>query len=222
MGPRAIRRPGMPRTRFQYIIRQATFRPFRCIGHKSVSSAGQLTRRYRSRRELTVAFRRAKVGVMRTLAPVVLLAMVLAWPVSARCQQQSWSLHDPNDYTQEDSHPVRAIASLLSPIGFALEWGIARPWHYVATQTPLAPVLNGGQEEDSWDAYYGNSGSIAEAPMPQPHVAERNSFDAQSFREQNLGSHSAPAAQSAARSYRSAPAAAPAAPPSPQGQAILH
>ncbi len=159
---------------------------------------------------------------MRTLAPVVLLAMVLAWPISARCQQQSWSLHDPNDYTQEDSHPVRAIASLLSPIGFALEWGIARPWHYVATQTPLAPVLNGGQEDDSWDEYYGNSGPIAEAPIPQPQVAERNSSNQQTFREQNLGNRSAPAAPSAGGSYQGAPAAAPVAPSAPQGQAILH
>ena len=158
---------------------------------------------------------------MRTLAPVVLLAMVLAWPVSARCQQQSWSLHDPNDYTQEDSHPVRAIASLLSPIGFALEWGIARPWHYVATQTPLAPVLNGGQQEDSWDEYYGSTGPIAEAPMVQPQVREQNSFNQQSFREQNLGSAPAPSAPSVTRSYRSAPGAPPAS-SAPQGQAILH
>jgi len=159
---------------------------------------------------------------MRTLAPAVLLAIVLAWPVSARCQQQSWSFHDPNDYTQEDSHPVRAIASLLSPIGFALEWGIARPWHYVATQTALAPVLNGGQEEDSWDEYYGNSGPIAEAPIAQPRVREQSSYSQETFREQNLGSSSAPAPHSATRSYQSAPAAAPAAPSAAQGQSVLH
>ena len=158
---------------------------------------------------------------MRTLAPVVLLAMVLAWPVSAR-SQQSWSLHDPNDYTQEDSHPVRAIASLLSPIGFALEWGIARPWHYVATQTPLAPVLNGGQDEDSWDEYYGNSGPIAEAPIPPSGVTGQNTVNQPAFHEQNLASRPAPAAQGATRSYQGAPAAAPVLPTAPQGQATLH
>jgi hypothetical protein len=160
---------------------------------------------------------------MRTLAPVVLLAMVLAWPMSARCQQQqSWTLHDPNDYTQEDSHPVRAIASLLSPIGWALEWGVARPWHYVATQTPLAPVLNGGQDDDSWDEYYGGSGPIAEAPIAQPPVREQNSFNQPSFREQSLATSSAPSTHGATPSSQSPPLGAPPVSSPPQGQAILH
>ena len=58
----------------------------------------------------------------------------------------------PNEYQQEDS--ASGAGDELpaeSAIGWVLEWGIARPWHYVATQTFLAPVLNGGQDEDSWD-----------------------------------------------------------------------
>ena len=117
---------------------------------------------------------------------------------------------------------MRAIASLLSPIGFALEWGIARPWHYVATQTPLAPVLNGGQDEDSWDEYYGNSGPIAEAPIPPSGVTGQNTVNQPAFHEQNLASRPAPAAQGATRSYQGAPAAAPVLPTAPQGQATLH
>jgi hypothetical protein len=166
---------------------------------------------------------------MRTLAPVVALAMVLIWPLAARAQQaqpqqQTWTLHDPNEYTQEDSHPVRAIASLLSPIGWALEWGVARPWHYVATQTPLAPLLNGGQDDDSWDEYYGGSGPIAEAPiMPPPApVREQSAANQPGFHEQNLGSSSTPPAHSTAPSSSSPAIGAPPVSAIPQGQATLH
>jgi hypothetical protein len=161
---------------------------------------------------------------MRTLAFVGLLAMVFAWPLSARCQQ-SWQLHDPNDYTQEDSHPVRAIASLLSPIGWALEWGVARPWHYVATQTVLAPVLNGGQDEDSWSEYYDSQGGpVVEAPIAPPPAREPGASGPQALREQDLGYRpSAPPVSSTTRTYQTTPGAAQQAPAAAaQGQSVLH
>jgi len=160
---------------------------------------------------------------MRTLAFVGLLAMVLAGPLSAR-GQQTWQLHDPNDYTQEDSHPVRAIASLLSPIGWALEWGVARPWHYVATQTALAPVLNGGQDEDSWSEYYDSQGPVVEAPIAPPPAREPSSAGQQALREQDLGYRpSAPPVSSTTRTYQTTPGAAQQAPPAAaQGQSVLH
>ncbi len=135
-----------------------------------------------------------------------------------------WQLRDPNEYRQEDSHPVRAIASLLSPIGWALEWGVARPWHYVATNTFLAPVLNGGQEEDAWGEYYGtpgrNAGQMAQAPAPQPYREP-----AQPLREQNLGSTSItpPASGGAVSANPPAPAlGAPPYTPNREGQAVIH
>ena len=166
---------------------------------------------------------RAKVTIMRTLAFVSLIAIVLAWPLSARCQQ-SWQLHDPNEYTQEDSHPVRVIGWLLSPVGFALEWGIARPLHYVATQTPLAPVLNGGEQEDSWGEYYDSQGPIMEAPVAPPPAAQPNSSGQQAFREQDLGYRApAPLVSRSTRSYQTTPSAAQQAPPpASQGQSVLH
>jgi hypothetical protein len=130
---------------------------------------------------------------MRTVVLAALLAAVLAWPVASKAQQQqqdpneSWQLHDPNEYTQEDSHPVRAIASLLSPIGWALEWGVARPWHYVATNTFLAPVLNGGQDDDTWSEYYGTPGPASEVPIPsQPAVRSPTAMSNVPMGEQNV------------------------------------
>jgi hypothetical protein len=135
---------------------------------------------------------------MRIVAVIVVFTMVLGWPFCSRAQdsqtpqQQTpnggWQLHDPNEYTQDDSHPVRAIASLLSPVGWALEWGIARPWHYVATQTFLAPVLNGGQQDDSWTEYYGTPGPITQPPVVvAPQEREPAPPSQQAFREQSLG-----------------------------------
>jgi hypothetical protein len=139
---------------------------------------------------------------MRITALVVVLSVALAWPLCVHAQdaqqpQQNpnggWQLHDPNEYTNDDSHPVRAIASLLSPVGWALEWGIARPWHYVATQTFLAPVLNGGQQDDSWTEYYGAPGPIAQPPVVvAPPTAESAPPSQQAFREQNLGPNPVP------------------------------
>ncbi len=168
---------------------------------------------------------------MRTLALVAML-VVLAWPLASHAQQQQqqqqqnpdagWQLHDPNEYRQEDSHPVRAIASLLSPIGWALEWGVARPWHYVATNTFLAPVLNGGQDDDAWTEYYGTPGPVAEVPVPQPPMKEP-SAGTQPLREQNLAPAPAPPAMSSSSAGSNRPALG--APPyshDTQGQTVLH
>ncbi|GEM_PF-3428959 len=168
---------------------------------------------------------------MRIAAIVGLLAALLVSPPVLHAQQQDpnspsnngWQLHDPNEYTQEDSHPVRAIASLLSPIGWALEWGIARPWHYLATNTFLAPVLNGGEDDDTWSEYYGAPGQNAEIPMVPPATEPRAS--AQPLQEQNLGNDAAPAAVSGRSTATTNPPPVGAPPYSqsePQDQSVLH
>jgi hypothetical protein len=179
-----------------------------------------------------VGHERATVRRMRTLALVILLAIAVDFPLSCYAQssdaqdQPSWQLRDPNEYQQEDSHPVRAIGSLLSPIGFALEWGIARPWHYVATQTFLAPVLNGGQQEDQWDEDY-DTGPMPQAPMPQPQAAEPSTSQ-QAFREQNIAPSAAPQVNSTTTSTTTTRTnqVSPGAPPYPAavspGQATMH
>jgi hypothetical protein len=158
-----------------------------------------------------------------------LLAALLACPLASNAQQQQnpntgWQLHDPNEYQQEDSHPVRAIASLLSPIGWALEWGVARPWHYVATNTFLAPVLNGGQQDDTWGEYYGTPGPVAEVPIPQQPIKEPAAGAQPPLTEQSFGPASAPPAAAAGTTTGSSRPGLGAPPYSKdtQGQAVLH
>jgi hypothetical protein len=52
------------------------------------------------------------------------------------------------------------IAYIVAPIGFLLEWGVARPLHYVATNTFLAPIFNGDTREPIY-----RPPAIAEIPL---------------------------------------------------------
>ena len=70
---------------------------------------------------------------------------LVASPQLARAQAWSSDKQNPKGYDDaNDSQPVKLMSYVLAPVGFTLEWTIARPLHYLATQTPLAPVLNPG------------------------------------------------------------------------------
>jgi hypothetical protein len=70
------------------------------------------------------------------------VALIVGVPKPAAAQYSDTERQNPNEYTDEDSQPLRVLAYLIAPIGFVLEWGVARPLHYVATNTFLAPVFN--------------------------------------------------------------------------------
>ncbi len=74
-------------------------------------------------------------------------ALLLGVPRVSHAQYADSDEQNPQEYTEDDSHPLRMIAYILAPIGFTLEWCIARPMHYVATSTFLSPVFNGVEKE---------------------------------------------------------------------------
>jgi hypothetical protein len=86
------------------------------------------------------------VGMRRAII-LLSAALILGAPHLARAQYEDTDRQNPNEYTDEDSQPLRLLAYFASPIGFALEWGIARPLHYLATKTALAPVLDAQTRE---------------------------------------------------------------------------
>jgi len=86
--------------------------------------------------------------------------LTLGLPGTAAAQYSDTEKQNPNEYTDEDSQPLRIIAYFAAPIGFAAEWLIARPLHYVATQTFLAPVFNGDTHEPTY-----RPPAIAEIPL---------------------------------------------------------
>jgi hypothetical protein len=80
----------------------------------------------------------------------LIAALLLVAPSFARAQGYSdLDKQDPNEYDDQDSQLLNMVSYVLRPIGFTLEWGVARPLHYLATQSPLAPVLGANTDSDS-------------------------------------------------------------------------
>lgn len=97
----------------------------------------------------------------------VCAALIIGAPNFAHAQYADSDKQNPKEYRDEDSHPVRMIAYILSPIGFMLEWTVARPAHYIATDTFLAPVF-GEVPEPIW-----TPPAIAEIPLDTIEEAPR-------------------------------------------------
>jgi hypothetical protein len=77
-------------------------------------------------------------------------ALILGVPHLAAAQYTESDRQNPAEYTDEDSQPLRMIAYLVAPVGFLLEWGVARPLHYLAAKTFLAPVFNADTHETQY------------------------------------------------------------------------
>lgn len=88
-------------------------------------------------------------------------ALILCAPSFAHAQYSDLDKQNPNQYTDDDSQPLKLLSYVLAPIGFALEWGVARPLHYLATDTFLAPVLGANIDNDKLTV-----APIAELPPP--------------------------------------------------------
>ena len=68
-------------------------------------------------------------------------ALVLASPSFSHAQYQNPDRQNPKEYVDEDSQPLVIASYALYPIGFAVEWLVARPLHYVTAETPVAPIF---------------------------------------------------------------------------------
>lgn len=147
----------------------------------------------------------------------VLAAALLTSPVLCRAQSYNDS-QNPNEYTDEDSNPLKFIFYILSPVGFALEWTVARPLHYLATESSLAPVFGGGNNNET---------DYANAVLPAP-IAELPPSDMAPSRSTELEGLSPPQGSSgqSAPSRTSQPSGggAPSAsvPSAPLQQPVLH
>lgn len=69
-------------------------------------------------------------------------ALVLGSAGVSRAQYNDNDRQDPKEYTDEDSQPLAIVGYIASPIGYALEWLVARPIHYVAKDSPASPAFD--------------------------------------------------------------------------------
>jgi hypothetical protein len=146
---------------------------------------------------------------MRRFATTIALILALAMPAAALAQGGPYNdKQNPNEYTNaEDGQPLKFFSYFLAPVGYALEWGVMRPLHYLATKTPLAPALSGDTE-------------YSEINNPGPAVAPM-----QPLMPADIPAATAPKAQNQSAA---GPAVMPAvphtqvAPANPGGQPVLH
>ncbi len=97
--------------------------------------------------------------IRRGLA-ILAVAVLLGVPALSRAADELNESQNPQEYTDEDSQPLRLLSYAMQPVGFVLEWTVMRPLHYLASETPLAPAL------DSEYRFEGPPAAIAELPSP--------------------------------------------------------
>src|SRR5258707_4701804 len=99
---------------------------------------------------------------MRRLMLCTFMVLTMAMPAMALAQQGPYNdKQNPDEYTNaEDGQLLKVVSYFIAPIGFALEWGVARPLHYLATQTFLAPAMNAETREPTF-----TPPAIAEIPL---------------------------------------------------------
>jgi hypothetical protein len=77
---------------------------------------------------------------MRRAAIILFAALFVALPAISHAQYNDNDQQNPKEYTDDDSHPLALFADVLYPIGYAAEWLVARPMHWVANDSPASPM----------------------------------------------------------------------------------
>jgi hypothetical protein len=119
---------------------------------------------------------------MRRVILTLLAIVVLGLPALCRADELD-ERQNPEAYTDEDSQPLKIASYFVAPVGYVLEWTVARPLHYLMEDTFLAPAT---------DSTYGEDGApapIAELPPPDYLPAHDPIPKFHTFREETLTPH---------------------------------
>jgi hypothetical protein len=137
------------------------------------------------------------------------VALLIGVPSISHGQASDLDSQNPKEYTDDDSQPLKIVSYAIAPVGWLLEWTVARPLHYLATDTPLAPVL-GANINDR------DLGPLPVAELPPPDVIATSP---EPRRETEITRGAAPITAAPAQ-QSGAPALAP--PPAGANQPALH
>jgi hypothetical protein len=97
---------------------------------------------------------------MKRAAICLLTLLALTLPHLSHAQDFDDESGPPPYNDVEDGQALRVAGYILAPFGYALEWGLTRPLHHAATDTPLAPVLSG----DTEIKYFGQTSNADRLP----------------------------------------------------------
>jgi len=78
---------------------------------------------------------------------VIVLTVLLGLSVLARPAVA----HDA--YDDSESHPLRVAAYAMHPVGWALEWLIARPLHFFVSEPDAEPIFGHEAHENPFGNY---------------------------------------------------------------------
>ena len=149
---------------------------------------------------------------MRRVAIILSAALLVALPTISHAQYNDNDQQNPKEYHDEDSQPLALAADLFYPIGFAAEWLIARPAHWITNDSPVSPVFRpvGGID--------------ASAPPPPVPIIPDNTIDAAttSTTPQDRSPTRAPVTTTTTTTTVVRPAAPSALPPTTGSQPTLH
>lgn len=90
-----------------------------------------------------------------------ILVLILAIPAISHAQTNDQDQQNPTQYRDvEDGQLLKLVSYILTPMGMALEWGLMRPLHYLATQTSAAPILSGDNNGESFFSENNNANQV--------------------------------------------------------------
>jgi hypothetical protein len=147
---------------------------------------------------------------MRRFAIIFCAALLVALPTVSRAQYNDTDRQHPKDYNDEDSQPLAIVADILYPIGYGAEWLVARPMHWLANDSPAAPMYRpvGGRDNSP--------------PPPVPIIPDNTMDETASTTPQDWSPTRAPVTTNATVIRPSAPPAPPAMAPPSSSQPALH
>ena len=77
---------------------------------------------------------------MRLVAIIFCAALFVGLPSISHAQYNDNDQQNPGEYHDDDSQPLAIVADILYPVGYAAEWLVARPMHWLANDSPAAPM----------------------------------------------------------------------------------
>jgi hypothetical protein len=116
-------------------------------------------------REVDLNLQSGKVGPMKRAAIILCAALVLGLPIVSHAQYNDNDQQNPKEYHDDDSQPLAIVSYVLYPIGYAFEWLVARPLHYLGTESSAAPIFKPVDGND-------------EAPPPPAPIIPDNTLNA--------------------------------------------
>jgi hypothetical protein len=88
------------------------------------------------------------------------LALILAGPVISNAQTDDQYRQNSQYQNVEDGQFLKLVSYILNPVGMALEWGLMRPLHNLATKSSVAPLLSG----DSGPSFFSENNNASKVP----------------------------------------------------------